>query len=185
MWLFGKSMWTRSSNKRKSFPIWVIQFHFRRGILGFCFDRIWNFYKHDNVIKWKHFPRYWLFVREIHRLPVNSPHKCQWHGALTFSLICARINGWVNNREAGDSRRHGAHCDVIVMYVGIIYILGQWWWRLPWWALLSCSTTPLVKSMRKADWLVKTTWYVLSTNQSAQHIDFTSVARRTTWKCFR
>ena len=27
---------------------------------------------HDNVIKWKHFPRYWLFMREIHQSPVNS-----------------------------------------------------------------------------------------------------------------
>ena len=25
------------------------------------------------------------------------------------------INGWVNNREAGDLRRHRAHYDVIVM----------------------------------------------------------------------
>ena len=49
------------------------------------------------------------------RSPVNSPHKGQWHGALMFSLICARINGWVNNREADDLRRHQAHCDVIVM----------------------------------------------------------------------
>ena len=31
------------------------------------------------------------------------------------SLICARINGWVNNGEAGDLRRHRAHYDVIVM----------------------------------------------------------------------
>ena len=46
---------------------------------------------------------------------MNSPHKGQWRGALKFSLICARINGWVNNREAGDLRRHQAHCDVIVM----------------------------------------------------------------------
>ena len=59
---------------------------------------------HDNVIKWKHFPRYWPFVRGIHRSPVNSPHKGQWHGALMFTLICARINGCVNNREAGDLR---------------------------------------------------------------------------------
>ena len=44
---------------------------------------------HDDVIKWKHFPRYWPFVRGIHRLPVNSPHKSQWRGALMFSLICA------------------------------------------------------------------------------------------------
>ena len=28
---------------------------------------------HDDVIKWKHFPRYWPFVRGIHRSPVNSP----------------------------------------------------------------------------------------------------------------
>ena len=70
---------------------------------------------HDDVIKWKHFPRYWPFVRGIHRSPVNSPHKGQWRGALMFSLIYARINGWVNNREAVDMRRHQAHCGVIVM----------------------------------------------------------------------
>ena len=28
-------------------------------------------YGHDDVIKWKHFPRYWPFVRGIHRSPVN------------------------------------------------------------------------------------------------------------------
>ena len=70
---------------------------------------------HDDVIKWKHFPRYWPFVRGIHRSPVNSPNKGQWRGALMFTLICTRINGWVNNREAGDLRRHRAHYDVIVM----------------------------------------------------------------------
>ena len=71
--------------------------------------------QHDDVIKWKHFPRNWPFVREIHRSPVNSPHKGQWRGALIFSLICVWINGWVNNREAGDLRRYRAHSDVIVM----------------------------------------------------------------------
>ena len=30
---------------------------------------------HDDVIKWKHFPRYWPFVRGIHRSSVNSPDK--------------------------------------------------------------------------------------------------------------
>ena len=70
---------------------------------------------HDDVIKWKHFPRYWPFVRGIHRSPVNSPHKGQWRGALMFSLICVWINGWVNNREAGDLRRYRAHYDVTVM----------------------------------------------------------------------
>ena len=70
---------------------------------------------HGDVIKWKHFPCYWPFVRGIHRSPVNSPQKGQWCGALMFSLICAWINGWVNNGEAGDLRRHRAHNDVIVM----------------------------------------------------------------------
>ena len=74
---------------------------------------------HDDVIKWKNFPRYWPFVRGIHRLPVNSPHKGQWHGALMFSLICTWINGWVNNGKAGDLRRHRAHYDVTVMTLTI------------------------------------------------------------------
>ena len=70
---------------------------------------------HDDVIKWKHFPRYWPFVRGIHRSPVNSPHKVQWRGALMFSLICVWIKSWVNNRKTGDLRRYRAHHDVIVM----------------------------------------------------------------------
>ena len=70
---------------------------------------------HDDVIKWKHFSRNWPFVQGIHRAPVNSPHKGQWHGALIFSLICVWINGWVNNGEAGDLRRYCAHYDVTVM----------------------------------------------------------------------
>ena len=72
---------------------------------------------HDDVIKWKHFPRYWPFVRGIHRSPVNSPHKGQWRGALMFSLICVWINVWVNNREAGDLICHRAHYGVIVMWL--------------------------------------------------------------------
>ena len=72
-------------------------------------------YMHDDVIKWKHFPRYWPFVRRIHRSPVNSPHKGQWRGALMFPSICVWINDWVNNGEAGDLRRYRIHYDVIVM----------------------------------------------------------------------
>ena len=52
--------------------------------------------------------------------PVNSPQKGRRRGALMFSLICARINSWVNNGEAGDLRRHRAHYDVIVM-------IFTWW----------------------------------------------------------
>ena len=70
---------------------------------------------HDDVIKREHFPRYFPFMLGIHRSPVNSPHKGQWRGALMFSMICAWINGWVNNCEAGDLRRLWAHHDVTVL----------------------------------------------------------------------
>ena len=85
---------------------------------------------HDDAIKWKHFPRYWPFVRGIHRSSVNSPHKGQWRGALMFSLICTRINGWVNNGEAGDLRRHGAHYDVTIMHCGDITCV-EWHLKSP------------------------------------------------------
>ena len=58
---------------------------------------------HDDVIKWK-----------------------QWRGALMFSLICVWINGWVNNREAGDLSRYRAHYDVTVMYWRfLVFYYGQ------------------------------------------------------------
>ena len=77
---------------------------------------------HDDVIKWKHFPRYWPF----HRSPVNSPHKGLWRGALMFSLTFAWIYGWVNNREAGDLRCHRAraHYDVTVMFGDFRHIIS-------------------------------------------------------------
>ena len=56
-------------------------------------------------------------------VPVNSPHKGQWRGALIF-FICVWINGWVNNRKAGDFKPYRAHYDVTVM---IIYPLNCFW----------------------------------------------------------
>ena len=80
---------------------------------------------HADAIKWKHFPRYWPFVRGIHWSPVNSPHKGQLRGALMFPLICARINVWANSREAGDLRRHRAYYDVTVMICHHMVPLGN------------------------------------------------------------
>ena len=70
---------------------------------------------HDDVIKWKHFPCYWPFVRGIHRWPVDSPHKGQWRWALMFSLMCACTNDWANTPDTCVLRRHVALCDVTVM----------------------------------------------------------------------
>ena len=72
---------------------------------------------HDYVIKWKHSSSALLALCAGNSpVPVNSLHKGQWRGALMFSLIYAWINDWVNNREAGDLRRHRSHCDVNVMH---------------------------------------------------------------------
>ena len=97
---------------------------------------------YDDVIKWIHFPRHWPFVRGIHRSPVNSPHKGQWRGALMFSLICTRINGWVNNGEAGDLWRHRAHYDATIMGFCLFssYQSGLPHWQ---WARVRISLVPV------------------------------------------
>ena len=80
---------------------------------------LWYWQPFKQPTQWRHqmetFPRYWPFVWVIHWSLVNSSHKGQWCGALMFSLICAWTNGQVNNRDAGDLRRHWAHYDVIVI----------------------------------------------------------------------
>ena len=103
------------------FLVWLCSAEWSRVQLTECISVSKNL--HDDVIKWKHFPRYWPFVRGIHRSPLNSPHKGQWRGALMFSLICVWINGWVNNGEAGDLRRYSAHYDVIVRLYKIYFIV--------------------------------------------------------------
>ena len=69
---------------------------------------------HDDVIKWKRFPRYWPLMRWIHRSPVDSIHKGKWRGTLMVSLICVWTNDWLNTRYAGNLSRHHAHYDVTV-----------------------------------------------------------------------
>ena len=78
---------------------------------------------HDDVIKWKHFPRYWPFVRAIHRsrgIPRTKASDAE------LSLISAWINGWVNNREAGDLRRNRTRYDVIVMWSCLAQFFYPW-----------------------------------------------------------
>ena len=94
-------------------------------VYTFSWIAIKHFWLWLDLIKWKHFPRYWPFVRGIHRSPVDSPHKGHWRGALMFSLIWAWTNGWVNKRDAGDLRRHRAHYDVSVMAQQVDIILSS------------------------------------------------------------
>ena len=76
---------------------------------------------HDDVIKWKHFPRYWPFVWRIHRSPVNSPHNGQWRGALMISLIWA----WLSKQSWGwwfetPSRPLWRHCNGIEAQLSVL-----------------------------------------------------------------
>ena len=61
-------------------------------------------------MKWKNFPRHWPLCGEF-----TGDRWIPHTNALMFSLICIWINGWVNNRVAGDLRRHLTHYDIIVM----------------------------------------------------------------------
>ena len=112
-WIRYKNTWIWKEMISKGLYIQILRLHICQACI-FLFQTA-RYVTHDDVIKWKHFPRNWPFVREIHRSPVNFPHKGQWRGALMFSLIYAWINDWVNNREAGDLRRQHGHYDVIVM----------------------------------------------------------------------
>ena len=74
---------------------------------------------HDDVIKWKPFPRYWPFVPGIHQSPVNSPHKGQWRGALMFFWCFSfdlRLNKRLSKQSCGwwfeiPSRSLWRHCN--------------------------------------------------------------------------
>ena len=78
---------------------------------------------HSNVLSplWRHqMESFSALLALCSPVPVNSPHKGQWRGALMFSLICVWINHWVNNREAGDLRRPRGRYDVTVMRIGTV-----------------------------------------------------------------
>ena len=107
---------------------------------------------HDDVIKWKHFPRNWPFVRGIHRSPVNFPHKGQWRGALMFTLICARMYDWVNTREAGDLRRYRPHYDVIVMILKRVSKWSRFRWHYHWFCIEYLGFFSVYRSDRNWYW---------------------------------
>ena len=82
---------------------------------------------HDDVIKWKHFLRYWPFVRGEftgHRWipPTKGSDAELW----CFLWSAPWINGWVNNREAGDLWCHHTHYDVTVISVDTTLWQLQW-----------------------------------------------------------
>ena len=61
----------------------------------------------------------------ISPVPGEVPAQRPVTRSFDVSLICAWINRWITNREAGDLRRYRAHYDVIVMvsweWIHVIY----------------------------------------------------------------
>ena len=94
----------------------------------------WVILFHDDVIKWKHFPRYLPFVREIYRSPVNSPHKGQWRGAFMFFDL--RLNKRLNKRSWGwwfetSSYPLWRHCNVNATRNCFLLPIRHWTVPLP------------------------------------------------------
>ena len=80
---FKKMHLKMSSGKRPIGLLNVLAVHYSIPFLNMDIS-----YTHDDVIKWKHSPRYWPYVQIIHRSG-EFPHKGQWCRALMFYLNCA------------------------------------------------------------------------------------------------
>ena len=107
------------------------------------------------VIIWtKHFLCYWLFVRGIHRAPVDSPNKGPVTRSFVVSLMLAWTNCWANTQMAGYLGRHDTHVTSLQWPIPVFrMVLFSWficrvstasttraacWWatqsrRLVWW----------------------------------------------------
>ena len=81
---------------------------------------------HDDVIKWKHFPLYWPFVKGIHwGVTGGFPSQRSVKRSFDVFMVCTRTNSWGNSRDAGDLRRHMAHYDVTVMPISQLFAKPQ------------------------------------------------------------
>ena len=97
---------------------------------------------HEDVIKWKHFPRYWPFVRGIH--PVTGEFPAVTRSFDVF-IDLLRINRWVNNGEAGDLRHLLAHYDIIVMVCLVSVGVTVNCWSM-------CSISPCPSGLLHRQW---------------------------------
>ena len=111
-----------------------------------------QYYHHDDVIKWKHFPRYWPFVRGIHRSLVNSLHKGQWRRALMFFFdlhqnkrLSKQSRGWWLEMLSCTLWRH---CNVkMSSYRNTFCITGPHFVRrILWWPVDFPLKGPLMRS---------------------------------------
>ena len=93
--------------------------NYKRDKLLWLWNQLCNVHADDYVPWWRHQMETFsaLLVLCAGNSPVTGEFPAQRPVTRSFdvSLICARINGWVNNVEAGDLRGQCVHYDVIVM----------------------------------------------------------------------
>ena len=89
---------------------------------------------HDDVIKWKHFQRYWPFVRGIHRSRVNSPHNMYTPVTRSFDVFFdLRLNKRLSKQSWGwwfetPPRQLWRHCnDLVLGHLQVIDRVGTIW----------------------------------------------------------
>ena len=90
---------------------------------------------HDDVIKWKPFPRYWPFVYGVHRWPVSSPHQGQWREALIFFFdlrlykrLSKQWRGWWFETPSRPLWRHCNMLGILSWYPSIFVNRMQLIW---------------------------------------------------------
>ena len=75
--------------------------HFQMHLLGYKFTKA-PLQPHDDFIKWKHFPRYWPFVRGIHRSPGTGEFPAQKPVTRSFDVFFnLRLNKWLSKQWWG------------------------------------------------------------------------------------
>ena len=125
---------------------------------------------HHDVIKWKHFPCCWPFVRGIHChrwIPIRKASDAElWYFLWT--------NIWVHNQDAGDLRRHRAHYDVTVMHtIYGSYFHGHDGWRK---LFLCLSFVWYVSQRQTLPSTQQTLWSFLSKDNCPKSICYSNLA---------
>ena len=85
---------------------------------------------YDEVIKWKHFPRYWAFLRGINRSPVDFPHKgsATWNFGIFFYLclnkrLSEQSRVWWCETPSRPLWRHSNEIQMLNWFMIDLYIL--------------------------------------------------------------
>ena len=106
---------------------------------------------YDNVIKWKHFPHYWPFVRVFHRSPMNSPNKGRWcfFDLRLYKRLRKQFRWWFETSSRSLWRRY---------YDNYIIRNGRWIAdaitcpRPSLWTILHCAFCSTETSLCRFDW---------------------------------